>query len=182
MEIRLAGGGDIAAVQDIQNHYIAATHIHFAAQPLTLEEGLAEWRGAREKHPWLVSVDGGRVVGFARSSAWKARAAYQWTVETAVYLRPEACGRGVGRALYERLFAVLRAQGYRTAIGGITQPNEASVRLHEAVGMHRCATFERAGFKFGKWWTVGYWRMDLGGTEGEPGPILMVADALRIVA
>jgi phosphinothricin acetyltransferase len=179
MDIRLATEPDIAQVQEIQNHYIATTPIHFATAPVTIEEGLTEWRAARDKHPWLVAVEGGRVLGFARSSPWKTRAAYSWTVETAVYLRPEACGRGLGRALYDRLFAILRAQGYRTAIGGITQPNEASVRLHEAVGMRKCAEFERNGFKFGRWWTVSYWRMDLAGTEGEPGTVRSVRDVVE---
>ncbi len=179
MDIRLATEADIPAIQAIQNHYITTTYIHFAYEPVTDAEGLADWYAARDKHPWLVGVEDGAVLGFSRSAPWKTRAAYAWTVESAVYLRPELRGRGFGRALYDRLLAILRAQGYRTVLGGITLPNDASVKLHEAVGMRRCAALERAGFKLGKWWTVAYWRMDLADTESPPTPVRTVMDAMR---
>jgi phosphinothricin acetyltransferase len=177
MNIRLAAERDVPAINAIQNHYITTTHIHFATTPLTDAEALSDWRAAAESHPCLVATDDRGVIGFARSSPWKSRCAYAWSVETSVYLRPDACGRGLGRALYERLFPILRAQGYRTAIAGVALPNAASVRLHEAVGMKHAGTFDRVGYKLGQWWSVGYWQMDLADPASPPGKILTVEQA-----
>ncbi|MCL4209701.1 MAG: N-acetyltransferase family protein [Phycisphaeraceae bacterium] len=125
------------------------------------------------------------LLGFAKASPWKGRCAYNWTAETSVYLRPEAHGRGLGRALYSRLINLMRAQGWRTLLGGITQPNEASVRLHEACGFRKVAHLERVGWKFGRWWDVGYWELHLQGDpsgtmdDPPPGPIEPVKAAWR---
>jgi phosphinothricin acetyltransferase len=177
--IRTACEADVPAITAIQNHYITTTHIHFATSPVSDEEALAEWAAARGQHPWLVVVDDtGGVLGFARASAWKSRCAYAWSVETSVYLRPEACGRGLGRALYDRLFRILRAQGYRTAIAGIALPNEASIRLHEAVGMSHVGTFRRVGYKLGGWWDVGYWQTVLVDPGSPPAPLKSLESVL----
>lgn len=176
--IRPASEPDIPAVNAIQNHYIRTTHIHFATEAVADAEALAEWRSTRAKLPCLIAEEQGRVAGFARASAWKSRCAYAWSVEVSVYLEPANRGRGLGRALYERLFPILRAQGYRSALAGIALPNDASVRLHEAVGMRHCGTFERVGYKLGRWWSVGYWQIDLADPESAPGAILTVDDAL----
>lgn len=100
MNTRLAQERDVPVINAIQNHYIATTHIHFATTPTADAEALQEWRDAAATHPWIVAADE-QVLGFARASAWKSRCAYAWSVETSVYLRPEAGGRGLGRALYD---------------------------------------------------------------------------------
>lgn len=176
--IRPAGEADIPVINAIQNHYIRTTHIHFATEPVADAEALAEWKAGRARLPCLVADESGQVAGFARASAWKSRCAYAWSVEVSVYLEPAARGRGLGRALYERLFPILRAQGYRSAIAGIALPNDASVRLHEAVGMRHCGTFERVGYKLGRWWNVGYWQIDLADPDSAPAVITAVDTAL----
>jgi L-amino acid N-acyltransferase YncA len=118
------------------------------------------------------------ILGFAKSSPWKGRCAYHWTAETSVYLRPECHGRGLGRALYDRLIDVMRAQGWRTLLGGITQPNDASVRLHEACGFRKVALLERVGWKFDRWWDVGYWELHLRDTAAPPAPIRPVREVV----
>ena len=78
-----------------------------------------------------------------------------------VYLNPEAAGRGIGSALYDELFSLLRARGIHVVIGGIALPNDASVTLHEKFGMKKVAHFAEVGFKFGKWVDVGFWERAL---------------------
>jgi phosphinothricin acetyltransferase len=112
------------------------------------------------------------VLGYAKAGEWRARAAYRWTTETGVYLSPDACGRGVGNALYGRLLAVLRAQGFHAAIGGIALPNPASVRLHERLGFTAIGTFPRAGRKFDRWHDVGFWHLPLQPADHEPRELL----------
>ena len=98
------------------------------------------------------------LVGYAYATKWRARKAYQFSVEISVYLNPERKGSGIGTALYTRLFEALRAQDIHTVIGGITLPNPQSIGLHEKFGMKKIAHFEEVGFKFDEWIDVGYWQ------------------------
>ena len=132
-----------------------------------------------ERFPWLVANgEGGVIVGFAKSSPWKARCAYHWTAEVSAYIAPNHVGGGIGRSLYTRLFATLTAQGYHSAIGGITLPNEASVRLHESFGMKHVGTFNENGWKNGCWHDVGYWMLILNQPGVEPGAIRPVDEVI----
>ena len=78
-----------------------------------------------------------------------------------VYLRQGLEGKGVGTAIYTRLLAMLRDRGFRSAIGGIALPNDASVALHEKFGFKKVAHYERIGVKFGQWLDVEYWQCHL---------------------
>ena len=163
----------------VLNWAIEHTPAHFGDAPEAVDVSTSAWRSSRRMYPWLVATDdAGRFLGFAKSGAWKTRAAYAWTVEISVYVRPEAHRRGAGRALYTRLLEVLRAQGYRTLVAGITLPNPASEGLHEAMGMRRVASFPRMGHKFGHWHDVGYWSLELDADVGPPAEIRAVAEVL----
>src|SRR5690606_7917302 len=118
----------------ITNHYIRATTVHFATAPVTAGELLAARGEHGGVHAWLVAAQGRTVLGYAKAGPFRARAAYRWTAETGIYLDPDHVGNGIGRPLYARLLAVLRAQGFHAAIGGIALPNDPSVRLHERLG------------------------------------------------
>ena len=107
--------------------------------------------------PWYVVAAGGKPVGYAYASPWKARPAYRWSAEVTVYLDPTCAGRGLGKRLYGELLAALKSQGMHAAIGGIALPNEPSVGLHEKCGFRKVAHFAEVGFKFGRWIDVGYW-------------------------
>jgi phosphinothricin acetyltransferase len=174
-DIRLADAADLPAILDISNHYALTSPANFAVEPEPLDAWRDSWTRTHETHPWLVAVADGTVLGFAKASPWKGRCAYDHAAETSVYLHPEHLGHGLGRRLYETLFAMIEQQGYRIAIGGITLPNPASVALHEAMGMRRAALFERIGWKFGRWHDVGYWQRELG-EVGAPGVIRAVAE------
>ena len=99
------------------------------------------------------------------------RAAYRWTPEVGIYLDPAATGGGLGRELYGRLLAVLRAQGFHSAIGGITLPNPASVALHEKLGFEAMGIVREAGHKHGRWYDVGFWQLRFGSNR-EAGELL----------
>lgn len=168
----------MGAITAITNWAIAHTVAHFATEPVEEVSVLGSYIATRTMHPWLVACEEGRVVGFAHSSPWKGRCAYDWTAEATVYVDEAFHRRGIGRALYERLFAVLRAQGYRSVLGGITLPNAASVRLHEAMGMERVALLADVGYKFGAWHTVGYWAVELNQAATPPAPVRPVAEVV----
>jgi L-amino acid N-acyltransferase YncA len=159
--ITFATREDVAAILEIANWAAAHLSANFATQPERLEDWQRTWEQTQAMYPWLVAKDGSEVVGFAKAGPHRPRGAYAWTAEVTVYLRPEWHGKGLGKALYARLIALLRAQGYVTLLGGITSPNPASERLHESFGFVRCALFHRMGWKFDRWWDVGYWELQL---------------------
>lgn len=111
--------------------------------------------------PWLVAEDGGHVLGYAYATQWKARSGYRFSAEITVYLAPDQAGRGIGSKLYRQLFPMLLARSIHAVMGGIALPNEASVALHEKLGMRKVAHFEAVGFKFDRWIDVGYWQRTL---------------------
>ncbi|HVO54083.1 MAG TPA: GNAT family N-acetyltransferase [Solirubrobacterales bacterium] len=112
-------------------------------------------------HAWLVAEDGGEVVGYAYACPFLQRPAYRWTVSASVYVAAGHTGAGIGRALYEELFARLRGQGYRMAVAGITLPNPASVSLHERLGFFQTGVNRAVGWKLGAWRDVGWYQLEL---------------------
>ena len=128
-----------------------------------------------ERYPWLIAEDGDDVLGYAYASEHRARSAYRWAADTAVYVSGRHHRRGVGRALYGALLPLLRRQGLYVAVAGITLPNAASVGLHEHMGFVLIGHYRDIGFKQGKWRTVGWWQAQLrepvpGEIPAEPGP------------
>ncbi|MGO9819860.1 MAG: N-acetyltransferase family protein [Solirubrobacteraceae bacterium] len=134
-------------------------------------------------YPWLVAEDdGGAVVGYAYATQHRERAAYRWATDTSVYVAPSHHRRGIGRSLYGALMPLLVRQGYYVACAGITLPNDASVALHESFGFEPVGSYDRVGFKFGRWWAVGWWLAQLreqvdGATPPEPGPPVGLAQS-----
>ena len=162
MKIRTATPGDAAAVAAIYDPVVQHTAISFETEA----PGEAEMRSRIEKTlaalPWLVAEDGaGRVCAYAYASRHKERAAYQWSVDTTVYVREDMRGQGVGRALYGRLLPLLAELGYFQAFAGVALPNAGSVGLHEAVGFEPLGVYRNVGFKHGEWRDVGWWQKSL---------------------
>lgn len=172
MLIRAARESDFDAVAALVNHYIQETAIHFGTEPVTPAELREPWWSHREVYPFLVAEVEGAFGGFSKAGAFRERAAYAWTAETTVYVARGMERKGVGKALYQRLFAILREQGFETAIGGIALPNEASVLLHESMGFIKVAHVARAGWKLGRFHDLGFWQKDLDPPSGAPRPIV----------
>lgn len=152
---------DVAPANALTNHFIIHTAIHFAFQPATDDEFAAVWRKGSAKFPWLAAEADGRFAGYCKAGTWRERDAYAGTVETGIYVAPDFHRRGVARALYVALFERLRRDGYRIVIAGVTLPNDASVRLHEAIGFRPVGVFHAVGRKFDAWHDVGFWELDL---------------------
>lgn len=165
--IRLADERAAAAVQAIYAPYVRETAISFETEPPSVEEIAARMRAVLAYAPWLVCEREGRVVAYAYAGRFHARAAYQWTVETTVYVDGAHRRAGVGRALYGALLDALRLQGFRTAVGIIAVPNPPSVGLHERLGFRRDGLLPAIGYKRGRWHDVGWWRLELQ-TLGDP--------------
>jgi len=163
--IRPVTPDDAAAIVDIYNHYIATTVISFEENAVTPDEMAGRIRDVTAHLPWLVYEQDGRVTGYAYATKWRVRSAYRFSAETSVYVQAEQGGKGIGSALYKALLEDLRRREIHMAIGGIAQPNPASVALHESLGFEKVAHFRQVGRKFDQWVDVGYWELRLGAGE-----------------
>ena len=154
--IRIATTADVPEMLAIYTPYVENTTVSFEYVPPTLEEFTNRFTTYTRQFPWLVWEEGGRLLGYAYASAPFSRAAYGWCAEPTVYLRPEARGRGIAKALYDALEEILRRQGYCVLYALVCDENENSLRFHEKQGYRPAAHFPRCGFKFGRWIGL-YW-------------------------
>lgn len=189
MALRDATADDAAAIAALYAPFVAETTVTFEETPPDATEIARRIADVQtQRLPWLVAEGGGHatpapaatttahgsaplgdgaptcppLLGYAYATPWRARRGYRFSVEVTVYVAPTAHRRGVGRALYEALFARLTEAGYHAAMAGIALPNPASVALHEAMGMRQVAHFRETGRKFERWVDVGYWERVLG--------------------
>jgi phosphinothricin acetyltransferase len=166
--IRVAEAADAEAVAAIYRPAVESSAISFETAPPDADEIARRLADTLVSYPWLVCEIRGRVAGYAYASTHRARAAYQWSVDTSVYVDAAFRRSGVGRGLYQSLFAILAAQGFFTAFAGIALPNPESVALHEAMGFEPLGVYRRVGFKLGAWHDVGWWQLALRAPETPP--------------
>ncbi len=178
--IRLATAADGEAIAKIYQPIVSGTAISFELVVPTVAELERRIVSTTSFAPWLVyaSLDN-QVQGYAYASKHRDRAAYQWSVDVAVYIDETHRRQGIGRALYTALSSLLRVQGFYAAHAGITLPNAGSVALHESLGFRPIGIYRGVGHKLGKWHDVGWWQLSLRERDGEPASPLSVAEAQR---
>ncbi len=155
MNIKPAAAGDLAGITDIYNHYVEGSHATFDVGAFSVADRqpwFDQFDGSRYQC-WIAEADG-KLIGYACSMPFKAKAAYQTSVEVSVYVAPATHRRGVGRALYQQLLPALEAQDLHRAYAGIAQPNEPSMALHAAFGFEQAAHYREVGRKFDRYWDV----------------------------
>jgi phosphinothricin acetyltransferase len=169
MRLRAATPDDSAAIAEIYAPFVSGSSVSFETEPpdeAAMKDRIEAGGGL---YPWLVAESGdGSLLGYAYAARFRERPAYRFAVETSVYLRSGASGRGLGRRLYEPLLAILEDQGFTQAIAAITLPNDSSVRLHERLGFERAGTYRQVGWKFGTWHDVGLWQRGLAPAGNPP--------------
>ncbi|MGH3646712.1 MAG: GNAT family N-acetyltransferase [Micromonosporaceae bacterium] len=166
--IRDATERDAEACAAIYAPYVTGTAISFETVPPTPEEMAERIAAAQAGHAWLVLEDAGEVVGFAYGGPYKSRPAYRWSCEVSVYLETGRRRSGAGRALYEALLARLGERGFRTAVAGMTLPNDASAGLHRAMGFEPVGTYRRIGYKHDAWRDVAWVQRPIGDQQSPP--------------
>jgi L-amino acid N-acyltransferase YncA len=167
---KLSGEGKIGMIRNVDptdaqeicriyNHYVEKTIVTFEEDSVSSAAMKQRILEISKDYPWIIYVDGGRIMGYAYASRWRSRSAYQYSVESTVYVHPDTVGKGIGVRVYRELLRLMQNRGYHTVLGCIALPNEASVALHEKLGFKKVAHFQEVGFKFGKWIDVGYWEL-----------------------
>jgi phosphinothricin acetyltransferase len=156
IRIRAAVRDDLPRLTEIYNYYVVNTPVTFDVEPYTVE-GREAWFaqfGATGRYRLIVAEGDGRVMGYAGTTRFRPKAAYETTVETTIYCSQESVGKGMGRRLYAELFEILRGEDIHRFVGGYVLPNAASAALHRRFGFKEVGVFGENGRKFGKYWDV----------------------------
>ena len=170
--IRLANAADAPAILEIYRPIVRETIISFEIEVPGLVGMQDRITNTLLRFPWLVCENDGVVMGYAYGGPHRGRTAYQWSAELSVYVHETYRKHGIARALYTSLMALLALQGFVNAYGGVALPNEASERLHNAMGFRPIGIYENVGFKMGQWHSVKWWHRPLADYTGSPHAIV----------
>ncbi|MBE9063288.1 GNAT family N-acetyltransferase [cf. Phormidesmis sp. LEGE 11477] len=156
---------DIEALVHLYNRYIEETTITFDIAPHTVEHRQAHWLShyhATGRHRLIVAECDEKVVGYASSSQFRVKAAYDTSVETSIYMDMSFRAKGIGTQLYTALFQALDEEDVHRAYAGITMPNDVSVAIHQKFGFKQVGLFKEVGRKFRKYWDVAWFEKEIG--------------------
>lgn len=159
--IRLANENDALSMLTIYAPIVRETAISFEIEPPNEAEFKQRIHNYQQQMPWLVCEIDDQVVGYTYAIPYRTRAAYQWSVESSVYVSAEHRRKGIAKALYTSLFQLLKLQGFYNVLAAIALPNPASIAVHEAVGFSPVGVFHRVGYKLGEWHDIGWWQLCL---------------------
>jgi phosphinothricin acetyltransferase len=158
--IRPARPADAPGCLDIYAPIVIETPISFEMEAPSAGEFATRIENIMKNYPWLVADLNG-VAGYAYARQHRERAAYRFSVEVSIFIADGYRRTGLGRKLYLELFNILRRQGYFNAFAGISLPNTASVVFHESLGFKSVGVYPRTGYKFNRWYDVGWWSLRL---------------------
>ena len=156
IRIRPAERRDLPRLTEIYNYYVLNTPVTFDIEPYTVErrEPWFAQFAPTGRHRLPVAESAAGVVGYAGTTRFRPKAAYDTTVETTIYCAPEEAGKGIGKRLYAALFEALRGEDIHRFVAGYALPNPATAAIHQRFGFKVVGVFSENGRKFGKYWDV----------------------------
>ena len=159
--IRMANPADAQALLNIYAPYVINTAITFEYDVPSVEEFASRIAHSLEKYPYLIAEEGGNILGYAYASPFHDRPAYDWAVETSIYVDQNIKHRGIGRKLRDALESTLREQGILNMNACIAYPPEEdehldknSVEFHAHMGYRLVGEFYKCGYKFNRWYNM----------------------------
>lgn len=173
--LRFATPADAEALVAIYAPYILKTAITYEYEIPSAEEFARRIETYSARYPYLVAELNGIPVGYAYACPLGSRPAFDWAVETAIYVHEDCKGMGIGKALYEKLEAILGAMGICTMTAAVASVDHedpyltnASIAFHLRMGFTPVGTFHRAGCKFGRWYDLTWLEKSIGEYESDP--------------
>jgi L-amino acid N-acyltransferase YncA len=155
-QIRLATPADLAAINAIYNRYVVHSTCTYQTEPTTDAEREA-WFAARGlAHPVTVAETSGEILGWGSLSKFRERAAYDRTVENAVYVRHDQHRRGIGSALLVDLIERATALNHHVIMAVIDADQPGSISLHARHGFEEVGRLKEVGRKFDRWLNAVY--------------------------
>lgn len=162
--IRNATIEDASALLNIYAPYVKHTAITFEYEVPSIEEFTRRIQNTLKKYPYLVAEENGQLLGYAYASSFHERPAYDWAVETSIYVDQNVRHKGVGKMLHDALENALRMQGILNMNACIAYPPENiekdeyldknSVEFHTHMGYRMVGEFYQCGYKFQRWYNM----------------------------
>lgn len=158
VHIRTASSTDLPRLTEIYNHYVIHTPVTFDLEPYSVEKRLAwfEQFGLTGRYRLLVAELDSVVAGYAGTTRFRPKPAYDTTVETTIYCAPDAIGKRIGTSLYSALFETIIGEDIHRIVAGYVIPNPQSAALHARFGFKPVGVFRENGRKLGKYWDVAW--------------------------
>ncbi|MHC1723101.1 MAG: N-acetyltransferase family protein [Aminipila sp.] len=183
ISIRMATEADAEELLEIYAPYVTNTAITFEYDIPTVDEFAQRIRNTLKRYPYIVAVEENHIVGYAYASAFKQRAAYNWAVETTVYLKQDCRGNGVGKKIYIALEDILKRQNIidLNACIAYTSLEDAhldntSMVFHEHLGYTKVAHFTKCGYKSGTWYDMIWMSKTIGEHSDNPEPFIPITE------
>lgn len=183
--IRIATIEDAKEILDIYEPYVTDTAITFEYSVPSLEEFKERIKKTLNKYPYIVAVKDDRIVGYAYASPFKERAAYDWAVETTIYLKQDCKGLGIGKKLYLALEDILKKQNILNLNACIAYAsiedvrlNNTSMHFHEHLGYSKTGHFTKCGYKFDTWYDMIWMEKIIGDHTKDPKAVIPIKDII----
>lgn len=183
----MATKADAKEILRIYATYIRDTAISFEYDVPTVEEIAERINSILKKYPYIVAIDNNQIIGYAFVSSFKQRAAYDWAVETTVYISQDCRGKGVGKKLYLTLEEILKRQNILNLNACIaytptenTYLTNASIYFHESLEYKKVGHFTKCGYKFGTWYDVIWMEKIIGDHSANPKPVIPISELYEL--
>ncbi|MDC9723328.1 MAG: GNAT family N-acetyltransferase [Urechidicola sp.] len=150
---------DAQQLVDIYNYYVLNSVVTFDDIPFKSIFFEDKIKTVTSQFPFYVYEENDEILGYAYANKWRLKPAYKHTVESTIYLKHTATGKQIGSKLYTHLLSELKKQNYHAIIGGVSLPNDVSIKLHENLGFKKVAHYYEVGLKFNKWVDVAFWQL-----------------------
>ncbi|MGN0738583.1 MAG: GNAT family N-acetyltransferase [Treponema sp.] len=177
--IRLAKKSDAKSLLDIYSHYVQNTAITFEIETPSVKEFKNRIKQTLTFFPYIVAEVNGKTAGYAYASHFKERAAYDWDVETSIYVHKDFRQCGIGKKLLLKLEELLSSQNILNVYALISAPekedehlNSDSIKFHTRMGYTQTAEYKTCGFKFNKWYSIVTMQKFLGEHSSNPKPVI----------
>mgnify|MGYP002639605013 CR=1 FL=1 len=151
---------DAQQLVGIYNYYVLNSVVTFDDIPFNAIYFEDKIKTITPQFPFYVYEENDEILGYAYANKWRLKPAYKYTVESTIYLKYNATGKQIGTKLYSHLLFELKEQNYHAIIGGVSLPNDVSIKLHENLGFKKVAHYNEVGLKFNKWVDVAFWQLN----------------------
>lgn len=186
IQIRTATPDDAERLLEIYAPYVTDTAISFEYEVPTVEEFRRRISHTLERYPYLVAILDNKIVGYAYVSPFIGRAAYDWSVETSIYVDQNARHMGVGGRLYaalEEILVRMHVLNLNACIGAPREDagpdehlNNNSIEFHAHLGYAMVGRFHNSGYKFGRWYDMVWMEKIIGDHNAPVEPVLRFVD------
>lgn len=188
IDIRLAEKKDAHNLLEIYSYYVKNTAISFEYEVPTEEEFGNRIVKISERYPFLVGELDTQIVGYAYANAFRERKAYDWAVESSIYVDKNYRGMGIGRQLYEELEDCVRSQGIVNMNACIAVPEvpdeyltNDSELFHECLGFYKVGQLNNCGYKFHRWYHIIYMEKMIGAHLDRQPPMKKFCNTIKYI-